>query len=297
MARASTRPASTRQRCSAPGATLPCRAIAGRSGICFSPTLTSQEQASSDPDPLAAAPELRGGVERRASSSSSPTATARSRGRADDVSAAILDPDARSRSRPATRSRLCRPSAAPSQFVSDGGVVYAFSSIPLAFIGAAVPTVAGTYGMIARGTYIFATADEGKPVVITFTAQSLTGYTPNLTPAYALTDLDFVDEKGQQGPGPGRARRRFFAADHPAGRGFEPRQPIFARRRSRRATRRRSRSSARASDRRSRRTRFATSSSSARWSRRRSCSASSTSGPSSPSSSAGNIAFSTRWTS
>jgi hypothetical protein len=84
--------------------------------------------------------------------------------------------------------------------VTDGGVVYAFSNIPFVFIGAAIPTAAGTYGMITPGTYIFATADEGKPVVATFTVQNLTGYTPNLTPAYALTDLDFVDEKGNKDP-------------------------------------------------------------------------------------------------
>ena len=54
--------------------------------------------------------------------------------------------------------------------------------------------------MATPGTYVFATADEGKPVVVTFTAQSLTGYSPNLTPVYALTDADFVDEKGNKDP-------------------------------------------------------------------------------------------------
>ena len=51
-----------------------------------------------------------------------------------------------------------------------------------------------------RDQYVFATADEGKPVVVTFTAQNLTGYSPNLTPVYALTDSDFVDEKGNKDP-------------------------------------------------------------------------------------------------
>ena len=37
--------------------------------------------------------------------------------------------------------------APASQFVSDGGVVYAFVNIPLTFIGAAEPTIAGEYGM------------------------------------------------------------------------------------------------------------------------------------------------------
>ncbi len=90
--------------------------------------------------------------------------------------------------------------AQPAQFVSDGGVVYTENGLGLVFIGANVPSVAGTYGMITPGTYIFATADEGKPVNVTFTAQSLGGYAPNLTAAYALTDLDFVDEKGNKDP-------------------------------------------------------------------------------------------------
>ncbi len=88
----------------------------------------------------------------------------------------------------------------PSQFVSDGGVVYAFSSIPFAFIGATFPNVAGTYGMAEPGSYLFCAADEGKPVVITYSTAAPTSYTPNLTPVYDLTDLDFVDEKGNKDP-------------------------------------------------------------------------------------------------
>src|ERR1700733_6187737 len=90
--------------------------------------------------------------------------------------------------------------APPAHFVSDGGVVYAFVNIPLTFIGAAEPTVAGEYGMYPNGTYIFGQADQGKPVVITYTAGSAGNYTPNLTPAYALSDTDFVDEKGNKDP-------------------------------------------------------------------------------------------------
>ena len=52
-----------------------------------------------------------------------------------------------------------------------------------------------------RGQYAFATADEGKPVIVTFTAQNLTGYSPDLSaPVYALTNSDFVDEKGNKDP-------------------------------------------------------------------------------------------------
>jgi Putative phage tail protein len=87
-----------------------------------------------------------------------------------------------------------------ADFVSDGGVVYAFSNAPLAFIGAAAPTATGTYGMPTQGTYVFASADEGKAVVITYTYATPTSYAPNLTPVYALTDFDFIDEKGNKDP-------------------------------------------------------------------------------------------------
>ena len=54
--------------------------------------------------------------------------------------------------------------------------------------------------MITPGTYVFAAADYGKPVVITWTGSAAASYAPNLTPVYALTDLDFVDEKGNKDP-------------------------------------------------------------------------------------------------
>jgi hypothetical protein len=88
----------------------------------------------------------------------------------------------------------------PNQFVSDGGVVYAFSNIPFAFIGDQIPSAAGTYGMAVPGQYIFGPADQGKPVVITYTAGAAAGFTPNLAPVYPLTDLDFIDEKGNKDP-------------------------------------------------------------------------------------------------
>ena len=90
--------------------------------------------------------------------------------------------------------------AGAAQFVSDGGVTYASTSVPLIFIGGLIPTVAGTYGMSPAGTYIFAPADEGKPVNVTYTTAAATTYTPNLTPVYALTDDDFIDEKGNKDP-------------------------------------------------------------------------------------------------
>ncbi len=54
--------------------------------------------------------------------------------------------------------------------------------------------------MTPAGTYYFAPPDEGKPVIVTYTVAAPTAYAPNLTPAYALTDLDFVDEKGNKDP-------------------------------------------------------------------------------------------------
>ena len=90
--------------------------------------------------------------------------------------------------------------ASASAFVSDGGVAYASSGIPFTFIGELVPSAAGEYGMVTPGTYIFGPQDEGKPVVITYTASAAGSYTPNLSPTYNLTDLDFVDEKGGKDP-------------------------------------------------------------------------------------------------
>ena len=88
-----------------------------------------------------------------------------------------------------------------ASFAADGGVVYASTGIPFAFVGADVfPDVAGTYGMSPAGTYIFAPQDEGVPVIITYTVAAPTAFAPNLTPVYALTDADFVDLKGNKDP-------------------------------------------------------------------------------------------------
>lgn len=86
---------------------------------------------------------------------------------------------------------------AAANFASDGGVVFTSSNTALTFIGSATPTLAGTYGMSTPGTYIFSPADEGKGVIVTYTYVTTSGYTPNLTPVCALTDLDFVAESGK----------------------------------------------------------------------------------------------------
>ena len=91
-----------------------------------------------------------------------------------------------------------------SEFVADGGVVYASSGKALHFIGAVQPSVAGTYGISPAGTYLFANADVGAAIQISYSY--LTGYAfnPNLTPIYSLTDDDFI---GQEGDDPVKVKR------------------------------------------------------------------------------------------
>lgn len=87
-----------------------------------------------------------------------------------------------------------------ANFVSDGGVVYAFTGVALTYQTGSAPSTGGRYCILPPGTYVFAGADEGKPITITATVNNPVGYVPNLTPVYALTDLDFVDEGGNKDP-------------------------------------------------------------------------------------------------
>jgi hypothetical protein len=87
-----------------------------------------------------------------------------------------------------------------AEFVADGGVKYAFTGKALTSVGAATPTAAGTYGISPAGTYLFATGDEGQTVMIAYTYTTGYSFNPDLTPVYNLTDLDFVDEKGNKDP-------------------------------------------------------------------------------------------------
>jgi hypothetical protein len=84
-------------------------------------------------------------------------------------------------------------------FVSDGGVIYAFTGTSLAYTATNPPTTAGTY-TVSGCTYIFAKQDESKVVTITFTEAVAASYVPNLTPVYSLTDLDFVHQSGNEDP-------------------------------------------------------------------------------------------------
>jgi hypothetical protein len=172
-----------------------CRAM----GYAFSPALTSQEQGSSILTRwlqiLSIAAVWSGGVLKFIPYGD----TAISQGDAQTVSQQLSIPIPIPVSTGVSLPELLTV-AAPDQFVSDGGVVYSFSGIPLVFIGENVPAVAGEYGMSARGTYIFGPADQGKPVIITYTTSAAASFTPNLTPVYALSDSDFIDEKGNKDP-------------------------------------------------------------------------------------------------
>ncbi len=87
-----------------------------------------------------------------------------------------------------------------ANFVADGGVVYTFTGVALSYIGASAPSSPGEYGIAPAGTYLFHVGDEGSPVTITATVNVPAAYAPNTTPVYALTDLDFIDERGNKDP-------------------------------------------------------------------------------------------------
>jgi hypothetical protein len=82
-------------------------------------------------------------------------------------------------------------------WVSDGGVVYSATGAPLTYVGGgSAPSSAGRYAISPNGLYMFSTGDEGAAITITYTYTRAYGYTPNLTPAYALDNLDFLVDGG-----------------------------------------------------------------------------------------------------
>src|ERR1700722_8371635 len=179
-----------------------CRAM----GYAFSPALTNQEQASSILTRwlqiFSTAAVWSGGLLKFIPYGDTAISAGQEKTFSIQLSITVPIPVSSGRSLPALVNV-----APPSQFVSDGGVVYAASpgplipvGTPLIFIGAREPTVAGEYGMFPSGTYVFGQADQGKPVVITYTAGTAGSFTPNLTPVYALSDTDFIDEKGNKDP-------------------------------------------------------------------------------------------------
>ncbi len=84
-----------------------------------------------------------------------------------------------------------------ANWVSDGGVKYTFTGTALSYVGTSAPGSNGQYGISPNGTYLFHQGDNGSPVSITFTQNVAAAYVPNLTPVYALTDLDFVAESNK----------------------------------------------------------------------------------------------------
>ena len=87
-----------------------------------------------------------------------------------------------------------------AHFVSDGGVTYSFTGTALTYAGAGAPGAEGQYGLSPNGTYLFHKGDQGAAVTISATVAVAASFAPNLTPVYALTDLDFVDPKGDKDP-------------------------------------------------------------------------------------------------
>jgi hypothetical protein len=88
----------------------------------------------------------------------------------------------------------------PANFVADGGVVFTFTGAALTYIGASAPGSSGQYGITPAGAYVFNIGDQGSQVTITATVANPVAYAPNLTPVYGLTDLDFIDVKGDKDP-------------------------------------------------------------------------------------------------
>ncbi|RBP03795.1 putative tail protein [Roseiarcus fermentans] len=174
-----------------------CKAL----GICFSPVLTSQEQASSILTRWLqicnCAAVWSGGMlsfvpygDSSIGSGSSSTITAQF------TIPTPIPPN--STSEPQIPAQV--PVSSPAQFASDGGVKYASTGAALTFLpGVTIPTAAGTYGCV-NGTYYFAPPDEGLAVIVTYTVQTVTSFVPNLTPAYAIGDNNFVDERGNKDP-------------------------------------------------------------------------------------------------
>lgn len=84
-------------------------------------------------------------------------------------------------------------------FVKDNGVTYANSSSALTYIGDALPSEPGTYGMTSGGTYVFAYGDQGTDVEISFEYEIAASFVPNVTPIYDLSDDDYKLE-GNEDP-------------------------------------------------------------------------------------------------
>ena len=99
-----------------------------------------------------------------------------------------------------------------NQFVSDGGVKYVGSGIPLVAVsgypavgqysrGGITPGVFGAAGTFSPGTYIFNPSDVGANIQITYTYAAVASYVPNNTPVYSLGLDNFLENQGTIGSG------------------------------------------------------------------------------------------------
>lgn len=168
-------------------------------GICFSPALTSQEQASSILTRWLQILNC-GAVWSEGQLTFVPYGDT-------SVAAGTQTTLATETMIPADGANIEVCSAA--QFISDGGVVYAFNGEPFTYVppgsdAQTACTATGQYTIAPGGLYVFynqnATGDAGMAVVITFTYQTLAAFTPNLSVEYSLIDTDFVDPKNGKDP-------------------------------------------------------------------------------------------------
>ena len=225
-------------------------------GIAFSPAAFEPGAGLDDADPLAATDQLRGRLVGRRTEIHP---LWRSDDRVGERHAARVHAGADARRKRGTATIPIRqsPFALRRNFVSDGGVIYTFTGVALTSVGSGNPAGKGEYGISPAGPTSSICGDQGAPVTITFTQNVPVSYVPNMTPVYNLTDLDFVDEKGNKDPV--QVSRPIPSACRRSSASNACRAPInTARRPSRRAINRRLNFTAFASARRSRRTRFAT---------------------------------------
>ena len=192
-------PASMRRRCSARAATPRCRPIAPRSAFAFSPALVDQEQGSSilsrwlqilncaavwSGGQLKFIPYGDAGDPRRQCRSDRSIRGAYPGAGELRGHAAALDHSLRT-------SRIRRRRGRDLCIHGRAADLYRVSPHPLR---------QARTDISPQGTYLFAGGDESQVVSISYTYASPTSYVPNLTPIYDLTDLDFVDEKGNKDP-------------------------------------------------------------------------------------------------
>ena len=101
------------------------------------------------------------------------------------------------------RRRRRRPSivvCGAAEFVADGGVIYAFTGVALTYVGAARRAPPGLTAFRQPEPICSRPATKARRSTIAYTYAIGDGFAPNLTPVYDLTDLDFVDEKGNKDP-------------------------------------------------------------------------------------------------